>query len=206
MGNFIFAPIRKIKSHVNMNRRQYLIATLILLMGVILGIYLVGGEYIEDIIYSTIDLDLSEVVLGETSGIKLFFLNFKSLIIPFFIIFVLYTNRYTSFLSYFYLGYQGLLLGASISAVVGEGGLAGLINTLLIILPINIMNLFVMVSMMVVCATRLAEARAKRLSLVGSVGVVGTQFLGCILGVIFTSLVYGFIYPLLLKTAIVVIV
>ena len=206
MGNFIFAPIKKIKSHVNMNRRQYLIATLILLMGVILGIYLVGGEYIEDIIYSTIDLDLSEVVLGETSGIKLFFLNFKSLIIPFFIIFVLYTNRYTSFLSYFYLGYQGLLLGASISAVVGEGGLAGIFNILLIVLPINAMNLFVMVSMVVVCAKRMSVARERRLLLLGSVKMLAPQYLGCILGAIFTSIVYAFAYPLLLKTAIVVIV
>lgn len=206
MGNFLFTPIKKIKSHVNINRRQYLIASLVLLMGIILGVYLVGGEYIEDIIYTTIDLDLSDVVLGEASGIKLFFMNFKALIIPFVIIFVLNVNRFTSFLSYFYLGYQGLLLGASISAVVGESGLAGLFNTLLIILPINVMNLFVMISMVVVCTKRMSISRSMRLSFAGSIKMFLPQYLGCVLGAIFTSIVYAFAYPLLLKTAIVVIV
>lgn len=206
MGNFIFTPLKKVKSHLLANKRLYLVSALIVLMGIVLGIYLVNGEYIDDVIYTTTDLDLSEVVLGEVGGFKLFFLNLKALIIPFIIIFILHTNKYTSFLSYFYLGYQGLLLGASISAVIGETGIAGGLNTLLIILPINLMNLYVIIAFLVVCYKRLTIARLQRLSFLYSTKLVSSQILGCLLGAIFASCVYGFVYPLLLKTAVVVIV
>ena len=86
MGNFIFTPLKRVKSHLLANKKLYLVSALIVLMGIILGVYLVNGEFIDDVIYTTTDLDLSEIVLGEVGGFKLFFLNFKALVLPFIII------------------------------------------------------------------------------------------------------------------------
>jgi len=204
MGNFIYAPIKKLKGHIKSNQKMYLIVSMLILMGIILGIYLVLSGFIDDIIYTSTDLDLSEIVLGERSNLSLFFLNFKSLIIPCLVIFLLYTNRYTGFLAYFYMGYQGILLGASVTSVIGEAGIAGALNSLLIILPINLLNFFIMTSFLVVCYKRLMIAKIQRLSFMYSIRLFIGSFLGCLLGAIFASFVYGFIYPILLKTAIVV--
>lgn len=204
MRNFLFGPIRSVKLYIKENLRTYAILIILCLMGAILGVYLVGGEYIEDMLYTSVDLELSEIILGERGSLSLVVLNLKAIIVPFLIIFILYSNRYTAMLSYLYLGYQGILLGATVMSVINETGVAGGLNVIFIILPINLLNFFVIISFIVTCAKRLSIKTAKKLSFSQSVRAISGAIIGCLIGAIAVSLVYGFVYPLLLKTAIVV--
>ena len=155
-------------------------------------------------IYTTTDLDLSEIILGERGALGLFFQNLWALVLPFLLIFLLMTNKWTAFLTFFYLGYQGILLGASVASVVGEFGFAGALNTILVIIPINLLNFFVLISWLITCYKRMKLAKIQRLSFLGSIKLFCPQIMGCFMGALFASAVYGFIYPLLLRSVIIV--
>lgn len=204
MFKAVFIPLKKVKQHIISNRKMYLLSSVVAVVGIMLGIYLVLGEFMEAEIYTTTDLSLSEIILGERSSISLFFQNLWALILPFILIFLLWTNNYTKYLSFFYLGFQGILLGASLTSLILEKGIAGALNSLLIVLPINLMNFFVLISWLVVCHKKLAVSKLQHLSAMHSIKLFMPQIIGCVLGALFASFVYGFVYPLLLKTVIIV--
>ena len=201
-ANFLSPSV--IKKYVKSNNRSYLISLLVVLVGMILGVYLNLGGLIDDIIFSATDVSLSEIIVGEISGVSLFFKNFGVLLISSLIIFLLFTNNFTKLLAFVYLGYQGLLLGATITTVIAESGIAGILNSLVIIIPINAMNFFVLISVLVVCSKCLNLRKSQHLSFFHAIKIFFTKFLVCMIGAVVCSLIYGFIYPILLKTMIVV--
>ena len=200
--NFL-SPAR-LRTYIKANRREFLFVSVLVVVGMILGVYLNLGGFIDDIIFSATDLNLAEIIVGEVSGFTLFFKNLWALVLPACLIFLMFTNSYTKFLAYVYMGYQGLLLGASVTSVISESGIAGVLNSLIIILPINIMNLFVLMSVLVVSLRCQLMRRANHLKFTYSIKIFFTKFMLCLVGAIFSSFVYGFIYPLLLKTVVVV--
>ena len=204
MFGFIATPLKKVKKYIISNKKLYLLSIVVAVVGVALGVYMVLGEFMDAELYTTTDLELSEIILAERGFFELFFKNVWSLVLPFVLIFLLFTNNYTKFLSFFYLGYQGILLGASVASLIQESGLAGALNSLLVVIPINFINFFVIISWLVTCYKRLSVARLQRLSFKASLKLFFPQFLGCFLGALFAGLVYGLIYPLLLRSVIVV--
>ena len=120
------------------------------------------------------------------------------------IIFIFCLNNYTKLLAFIYLGYQGILLGSTITSVIAESGIAGILNSLVIIVPINLMNFFVIVSVLVVSMRCLEVRRSQHLSIFYAMKIFFTKFLVCVMGAVMCSFVYGFIYPILLKTMIIV--
>ena len=197
-------PIKRIKNYLVSNKKLYILSLVVCIVGVILGVILVTGEYIDGEIYTIADYELSEIILGERGFFSLFFQNLWPLLLSMLIIFLLFTNRYTCVLSFFYLGYQGLLLGATMVSLIQDSGIAGVLNGLLLVLPLNLVNFFVVVSLIVTVYKRLAIARLQRLKFWQSVKLFIPQLLWILLGAVFVSFVYALVYPLLLRSVIVV--
>lgn len=205
MGSYLnFISPSRLRGYIKANKRQYLIVAVLIIVGMILGVYLNLGGFIDDIVFTATDLNLAEIIVGEVKGFTLFFKNLWALVLPACLIFLMFTNKYTKFLSYVYMAYQGLLLGASITTIISEGGIAGVLNSLIIILPINLMNLFVLMSVLVVSERCQSLRRSNHLKFSYSIKIFFTKFMVCLMGALFSSFVYGFIYPLLLKTVVVV--
>lgn len=204
MISIINAPIKSIKNFIVSNKRIYLVSSIVIILGVILGLYLVLSEAIESEVYTTTDLELSEIVLGERGFFSLFFDNLWTILLPLVLIFLLNLTRFTSPLMFFYLAFQGILLGASVTTLISDNFVAGLLNSVFVIIPINIVNFFVVVSWMVVSYKRLIIAKQQRLSFVYSVRVFSKNFFAVLLGSVFASLCYAIIYPLLLKSFVVI--
>lgn len=203
--NFSFSiPIKRVKDYIVSNKKLYLLCFVVILVGAFLGVYLILNEFMEENIYTRTDLTLSEIILGERSFFGLFFSNLATLLVPIIIIFALYTNKYTKILTYFYLAYQGLLLGASITSLISEYGLGGALNALIIVIPINLVNFFVLVSMLVVSYKRFKIAKLQRLGFGYSLKLFLLQYIGILVGSIFASLVYALLYPIILRTSVVV--
>lgn len=198
------SPIKNLKKYIVTNKKLYLLSVVILLVGALVGGYLVLGELIDAEVYASADMELSEIILGERGFMSLLLQNLWALVVPLALIFLLFISKYTKVLSFFYLGYQGLLLGASIVSLISDSGLAGALNSILLIIPINFVNFFVLISWIVTCYKRLAVARVQHLSFGYSLRVFGVNFLTCLAGALFASIVYAFTYPLLLRSAIVV--
>lgn len=204
MKKIISFPIKKIKSFVFSNKKLFLIIALVLALGICLGAFLVINDSIEGEIYTTSDISLSDIIMGETGFFGLFFKNLWTLFVPLIIIFVLFSNNYSYPLSFFYLAFQGLLFGVSVSTLVLDSAVAGILNIVFVVLPINLINFFVLSSWVVVCYKRLKVARLQKLSLVYTTRVFFGNFLFVIFGAIFSSVCYGLLYPLLLKSVVVV--
>ena len=200
----ILSPIRSIKKYVSANKKGYLfagvLASLFLLVGVVLG---ATGE-IEGGVYSSIEISLYEIITDDYSGFALLWSGLVRLLLPLLILFVLNLSRWTYFLGFVYLGYQSLLLGASLSGLIAENGFIGVLNGIVMVLPINILNFFIIISGLIIFSKRLNLATYQKLSLGHSLKIFFPKILALILGSIFSAVVFGFIYPLLLRSIIIV--
>lgn len=206
MNSTIYAPIRQAKKFIISNSRLFLICALVVLLGFALGAYLVTSELAEDIVYAFSIAEISDVIIGEYSFLGLVLSNLKTLIVPMLIIFLMLTNRFTGVLSFFYLGYQGLLLGASVVSVLSDFGIGGVLVVLFLLLPMNLANFMVLISWLIVNYKRMQVARTQRLKLLYSLRVFFKPIIGVVVAGIIASIIYGVLYPMLLRSAVVVIV
>lgn len=206
MNSTIYAPIRQAKKFIISNSRLFLICTLVVLLGFALGAYLVTSELAEDIVYAFSIAEITDVIIGEYSFLGLVLSNLKTLIVPMLIIFLMLTNRFTGVLSFFYLGYQGLLLGASVVSVLSDFGIGGVLVVLFLLLPMNLANFMVLISWLIVNYKRMQVARTQRLKLLYSLRVFFKPIIGVVVAGIIASIIYGVLYPMLLRSAVVVIV
>lgn len=127
-------------------------------------VFLVLGLAVGIIITVTSDSYLSLLVSGD----KTFFdyvngkANFSkqtmrlimSLLILNFIIFILNLNFYSGLFSFLIISYQSSLAFLSITAVISEYGFRGILISLLMILPINLINLLISMLMTCICFSR----------------------------------------------------
>lgn len=200
----IGANIRGVKRFVALNKRLYFINLVVFIIGLVIGIVLVAGGQMDETIYTSINVSITDIIVNDYSVFSLFFAGLIRLIVPIIIIFIMFLTRYTSFLGHLYYGYQALLLGASIAGLVGEGGVAGVLNSLFVVIPINIINFFLIASSLVVFYKRLKLATTQKITLVHSLKIMLPKLIMILVGVLFSAVIYGFIYPILLRSMIIV--
>lgn len=195
--------IKSVKVFVIANKKLYFIGLISAVLGITLGIILsfTGGD---GKVYSQGGVTLYEIIVSDYSGFSLFFDNIYRLLIPIVLIFLFTLSKYSMPLTYVYLGYQGYLLGASIVGLITNNGAVGLLNGLILVLPINAINFFIIISALVVFIKRLNLKTYQRITLVHSVKIFIPKLLWVVVGAILTSFIYAFLYPLLLKSMIVI--
>lgn len=198
-----FFNVKSLKSYIRANKKMYLLCLLIVFVGLALGVYLVLSENMEQDVYTTTSLSLGEIIVNDYSGVEAFFECFFHLLLPLCILFVLSLNKYSMILGHCYLGFQGLLLGASIASVIVSFGVAGCLNALFLMLPINLLNFCVIISGVTIFYRRRILANSQHIKFLPSLRLFLPKILYLVLGVVIVSIVYGFIYPLLLRSVIV---
>ena len=198
-----FFNVKSLKSYIRANKKMYLLCLLIVFVGLALGVYLVLSENMEQDVYTTTSLSLGEIIVNDYSGVEAFFECFFHLLLPLCILFVLSLNKYSMILGRCYLGFQGLLLGASIASAIMSFGVAGCLNALFLMLPINLLNFCVIISGVTIFYRRRILANSQHIKFLPSLRLFLPKILYLVLGVVIVSIVYGFIYPLLLRSVIV---
>lgn len=200
----ISANIKGVKRFIALNKRLYLLNLLVFIIGVVAGAILVLAGQMDETVYTSLEVSIVDIITSDYSGISLFFSGIVRLIIPITIIFVMFLTRYTSFLGYVYYAYQSLLLGGSVASLVTSSGVAGLINALFVVLPINLLNFFLISSSLIVFYKRLKLARLQKLTIIHSTKIFLPKIIAITVGVVFSAIIYGFIYPLLIRSMIIV--
>lgn len=149
---------------------------------------------------------LYQVINGEFVGGKVFWKKLMSLLSPMVIIFILNLNYYFSYFSFLVIAYQGMVLTLTIFAVVSTYGLSGVLNSLFLILPINIIYIAILIYFSAVCFHRSKTAKWQKNFFYN---IKDNKFLmGIIISVllvILLSFLISVIIPLVLKSAIFII-
>lgn len=195
---------KNISLFVSANKKLYFLSLVVFLIGLVLGVVLVSIEQMEEEVYSSVEISLVSIIKSDYSGFSLFISSLFRVLIPLVIIYILSLSRFTMWLGTLYYGYQATLLGASITTLVVSSGMAGLLNALFVVLPINFINFFLVASGLVIFLKRYKLAKFQRLSIFHSTKIFLPKILALLAGIVFSAFCYGFIYPFLLKSVVII--
>ena len=195
---------KSVRAELVENRQRYLVSLLVLLVGIVLGVVVTTAEGSDYNIYETNSLSLYDIITSDYEKMDLFLDCFGRLLLACAIIFVFSFKRISFLLSFVYLAFQGFLFSSSLVSVVSINGIEGVLSGLFFILPMNLLNFAVLIFFLCVCWKRLVFAGAYRLTFKKSVKLFAGKFFAVLVLCVLSSAIYGFIYPLLLRSIIVI--
>ena len=140
------------------------------------------------------------IMNGTIDYLSLFWKLLFQFFVPMVILFALNLNFYLGKLSYIFVSYQALSMVVSFSAIIGSFGLFGIINILIILLPINILYFLVLFYLGAVLRNRSKIARRSRFVFDGFDNEFLLKMLFGLLVILVLSLFAGVVLPVFLKT------
>lgn len=196
----------ELKMHLKNHFWVYFFIILTMVIGLVLGIVLIFSENSYVDLLNSDDQNLLEYINGSANLSSLFFKRLFSSLLFIAIIFLSNMVIETSFLSVLVLGYQSLLLVLSCDAIISLQGASGVINCLLLILPVNIINLLAMAFFCGCMISRAAVAKKFRMNFAESSKYVNLNVTaGVSLCIIFIAcIIHSVIIPLLIKSFIII--
>lgn len=178
------------------------IFVLAVMLGVLFGIFTISS----DLSFSSI-LNLSDkLIFGYMSGTSsgsasIFFTKLLEFLFVFVLVFLFCLSIYSTFLAFLFVSYQAFLLVIVCSTIIGLYDFVGILNVILIIIPINL--LFFALLFFVVSISTLRAFDAKRFNMNLGVSFKYSKYFQtltlCVVLAIAISFVFAFILPLLLK-------
>ena len=175
-----------------------------LLLGILLGVVVSVGEGSSPKVFYTSSLSLYDIITNDYIKGELFLSSLAPLLLATIIIFVLSIKRISFFLTFVYIAFQGFLFSQSLVAIILANGIEGVLTALFFIIPINILNFASLISFLVVCWHRLSFASSYSLGTKKSLKTFTKKYMLVLALCVVSSLIYGFIYPLLLRSVVVI--
>ena len=199
----IFKP-KDVKQFIVSNKILFLISFLFIFIGIIVGVIIEIKTTDTLTIFVSSTASLTEIITGDYSAGTLFFTCFKKVFLAVIILFVFSLTKFTSFLNYIYLAYQGMLVSATATNLVYLNGISGVLNVVLFTVPVNLINLIIIAYASSLFIKRREYQRAYNQSFIGSFSAYSGQIVGLIIGILLASTIYGVIYPILLRSIVVI--
>ncbi len=198
----IFKP-RAVKQFIMSNKGLFLLSLFSVFLGMVIGVIICVHEE-GGTILAVESASLEDIIVGDYSTGELFFSSFKKIMLASIILFVFSLTKITSLLNYIYLAYQGMLVSMTATSLIYSNALAGVLNTLLFTAPVNLINMLIIAYASSLFIKRREYGKAYKKPFLTSFGAYSSQFIGLMFGIVISSLIYGVIYPLLLKSIVVI--
>ena len=145
---------------------------------------------------------LYAIINGTASIKELFWDRMVNFIFPMIIIVILGLNYFLCYLSFLLVGYQFVIFCMTIYAVIDMYGFFGVLGTIILMLPVNLIFFASLIFLSVVCLERSKQANKYKYFLEGYSDSYFLKIIVCIaIGVGLTILV-SIVFPLILKSAI----
>lgn len=194
------------KSHFKENSFRYVLIIVSCAVGVCLGIYFAVSGFSYVSLLTSGDKNMFGYISGTAEYGSIFWSRFLSLFLCVVLIFCFNIIRETAFLNYFYLAYQMCLIVLSASAIITVYGLYGIINVILFVVPINLVNFCLLSYLSVLSMDRAYFWKSFRTTFVSSFKEVSyvKKFLITLSLLFVFCIVYSFVFPLILKSFVVV--
>lgn len=196
----------KILKHYKENRTFYIVMLVAILAGVVLGIYLSVTGYKYTSLLNSSDKHMFDYITGKAEYSSIFSSRFFQCFFCLLLIFLFNLTFYTCFLNYIYIGYQTSLLVLTCFAITSIYGFSGVINVVLILLPINIIWIFIICVWACFCRERAKLQYKYKSKIFESFKLtnLGIKFLFCFLVMLILCVLQSFVLPLLIKSVIVI--
>lgn len=195
---------KEVKNFILTNKMQIIVSFVLALVGVIVGVIIDIKSSSTISIGSSTKTTLIDLINGDYNTWGLFFYCFGKLFLSIMILFVFSLTAITSLLNYVYISYQGMLLGITVSGVMSEFGLAGTLNICLFIAPVNLINIAIIVFASSLFIKRREYQKKFKKNLSATINDFSSSFIFLFIITILSSFIYGIIYPLLLRSFIIV--
>ena len=192
--------------HFKNNTARYYIILVSTFLGLVLGIVLALNGFSYTSILNLSDRNLINYINGSVGFWDVFISRFSNLFLCLIIIFVFNIVKQTRILNYIFLGYQMCLTILFSSAIITLYGLSGILNVLIFILPINIINIFLLSYVSCICMQRAYDVAKYKMEF--GEGFKEKKywielFIGIVILIIF-CIIHSMIYPLIFKSFIIV--
>jgi len=196
----------KIVDHFNIHKKYYYFSIISFIVGLLIGLILSFTEYAYMSLLNSSDNIIFDYITGEASYLSIFYSRIKDICLCVLIIFILNITIYTSFLSYIFVGYQMCLLVLSCAALIIMYGFSGILNVILIMLPINILNYFILNIINSLCVGRASRQRRFKESFFSSFkgNDYFVSFCICLLVILVLCAFNCFVMPLFIKSFVVI--
>ena len=137
--------LQQMKEHFRENTLYYFFALVFVCVGLALGLYISLTGYKYTALLSAPDKNMFSYITGTAPYTSIFYSRLVNVILTVAIIFVLTITKYTLPLSYLFLSYQMALVVLTSAAIITMYGLSGVLNVILFVVPINLVNIALMV-------------------------------------------------------------
>lgn len=194
-----------IRQHFRENRSYYFSFFVCFLIGIIIGIIVVSSNESYLNLMTSKNKVLYSYINGTLSISELFWNQFYKFLLPLILIFILGFNYYTSFLSFIFITYQASIFIMSGAALISLFGLSGILNFLLIMLPVNLLYFAVLAYFIAITASRARLALRYHDFIYGINNSFIFRLTLAFALIIVICILTGLIYPLFLKSAIFII-
>ena len=118
---------------------SYYLGLAFVLIGFVIGIFIVvtSDRYLS--LIKAEDKVLFDFINGKAVFSKQFFRLLSKFVMPLVVLFLCGLSRFTSFLSFLFISYNGIMFFMSSYAVIVEFGFAGVLAFVLLFLPVNLL-------------------------------------------------------------------
>ena len=189
-----------IKRYIYSNRAYYIYFGMSFFIGLIVGIVLsLTNESFYELLSSNKKLVFS-IMNGTADYLSIFWKCLFQVFIPLLILFLLSFNYYLGKLSYLFVLYQSASMVVSYSAIIGSFGFFGILNVLIIMIPVNLIYFLCLFYFGTIC--RIRSVTIKNLNNILS-GLDNEFFIKTVIAFIIIfllSLFAGVLLPIFFKT------
>ena len=188
--------------HFRKNSSLYFSFLMCVIIGVVIGLIVVMSSGNYHLILSSKNKILYSYINGTAELGELFWSQVTKFILPLILIFVCCLNVYSGIIGFIFITYQSALLVLTSSALISLYGFSGVLNVLLVTVPINLIYFTVLGVFLVFNFRRSLLAKKYKYF---SFGFSKNYFLVVIGGFVATlliAIISSFVYPLFIKNAI----
>ena len=195
-----------LKDHFESNLVRYYLLLFSGLIGVILGVILLLTGFSNVSLLKITDKTLIDYISGSVGYGSIFISRLINMLFSVLIIFLFNLIRQTSFLNYIFICYQTCLLTLLSNAIISVYSIAGILSVLIIIVPINLVNIFLLSYLSCVCMKRAYETYHYKLNLAEGFKEKSFWFeiLLAILMLFIFCILNSFVLPILVRSFVIV--
>ncbi len=191
-----------IRLHLKRNRGIYFAFMMFFLIGVFIAIIVVSSNESYLSLMTSKNKTLYSYINGTANISELFWNQIFKFLVPLILLFLLGLNFYSSLISFIFITYQSTIFVMSASAIISLYGLSGILNFLLIMLPVNLIYFAGLIFFSITVIARARQANIQRNFAYGFDREFLLKVLAVVIFVILLSAISSLIYPLFLKSAI----
>ena len=188
-------------SHLKKNYAVLIWVAVFCVVGIVIGLALVFGPKSYLNLLTAKNQNMLGYISGSASVFKLFWSRLFSSLFAMLIIFVFSLNYYTSFFSFFYFSYQSAVCTLVCGTLIGYQGFSAVLNTILLIVPSNLILLSLLALVFSVFFNRAKRQIKYKQGFANSFSQSNFWQLSliCVLAVIALNILISLVVPLLLK-------